>query len=178
MGFLVIHYKQNLKKKKLNIVWYTDTFNTKLFSKKNIQQPRKWLRNEQAHPMISNFIKNFFFSSRENAKTKRKRSRQVGEFMFNKKRACYIYGTKLWIKRPLSEATSIFLGANTDESVTLPTANLIKLFLGSLSLKCRISKSKSASSSNSDVSFLLFPVSIDFQKGSSSRRGLTNIRMQ
>lgn len=127
MGFLVIHYKQNLKKK-LNIVWYTNTFNTKLFSKKKIQQPRKWLRNEQVHPMISNFIKNFFFSSRENAKTKRKRSRQVGEFMFNKKRACYIYGTKLWIKRPLSEATSIFLGANTDESVTLPTANLIKLF--------------------------------------------------
>lgn len=33
MGFLVIHYKQNLKKK-LNIVWYTNTFNTKLFSKK------------------------------------------------------------------------------------------------------------------------------------------------
>lgn len=59
MGFLVIHYKQNLKKK-LNIVWYTNTFNTKLFSKKNIQQPRKWLRNEQVHPMISNFIKNFF----------------------------------------------------------------------------------------------------------------------
>lgn len=79
------------------------------------------------------FHQELFFSSRENAKTKRKRSRQVGEFMFNKKRACSIYGTKLWIKRPLSEATSIFLGANTDESVTLPTANLIKLFLGSLS---------------------------------------------
>lgn len=170
MGFLVIHYIQNLKKK-LNIVWYTNTFNTKLFSKTNIQQPRKWLRNEQVHPMISNFIKNFFFSSRENAKTKRKRSRQVGEFMFNNKRACYIYGTKLWIKRPLSEATSIFLGANTDESVTLPTANLIKLFLGSLSLKCRISKSKSASSSNSDVSFFIvssinwFPKRVFITKG-------------
>lgn len=113
----------------------------------------------------------FFCSSRENAKTKRKRSRQVGEFMFNKKRACYIYGTKLWIKRPLSEATSIFLGANTDESVTLPTANLIKLFLGSLSLKCRISKSKSASSSNSDVSFFIvssinwFPKRVFITKG-------------
>lgn len=177
MGFLVIHYIQNLKKKiEYSLVYKYIQY--QIFSKKNIQQPRKWLRNEQVHPMISNFIKNFFFSSRENAKTKRKRSRQVGEFMFNKKRACYIYGTKLWIKRPLSEATSIFLRANTDESVILPTANLIKLFLGSLSLKCRISKSKSASSSNSDVSFLLFPVSIDFQKGSSSRRGLTNIRMQ
>lgn len=113
----------------------------------------------------------FFCSSRENAKTKRKRSRQVGEFMFNKKRACYIYGTKLWIERPLSEATSIFLGANTDESVTLPTANLIKLFLGSLFLKCRISKSKSASSSNSDVSFFIvssinwFPKRVFITKG-------------
>lgn len=54
--------------------------------------------------------------------------------MFNKKRERAIYGTKLWIKRPLSEATSIFLEANTDESVTLPTANLIKLFFCSLSL--------------------------------------------
>lgn len=129
MGFLVIHYIQNLKKKiEYSLVYKYIQY--QIFSKKNIQQPRKWLRNEQVHPMISNFIKNFFFSSRENAKTKRKRSRQVGEFMFNKKRACYIYGTKLWIKRPLSEATSIFLGANTDESVTLPTANLIKLFFG------------------------------------------------
>lgn len=33
MGFLVIHYIQNLKKK-LNIVWYTNTFNTKFFKKK------------------------------------------------------------------------------------------------------------------------------------------------
>lgn len=169
MGFLVIHYIQNLKKKiEYSLVYKYIQYQT--FFKKNIQQPRKWLRNEQVHPMISNFIKNFF-SSRENAKTKRKRSRQVGEFMFNKKRACYIYGTKLWIKRPLSEATSIFLGANTDESVTLPTANLIKLFLGSLSLKCRISKSKSASSSNSDVSFFIvssinwFPKRVFITKG-------------
>lgn len=133
MGFLVIHYIQNLKKK-MNIVWYTNTFNTKLFSNKKYPTAEKMTKKRTSTSHDLQFHQELFFSSRENAKTKRKRSRQVGEFMFNKKRACYIYGTKLWIKRPLSEATSIFLGANTDESVTLPTANLIKLFLGSLSL--------------------------------------------
>lgn len=59
MGFLVIHYIQNLKKKiEYSLVY--KYIQHQIFSKKNIQQPRKWLRNEQVHPMISNFIKNFF----------------------------------------------------------------------------------------------------------------------
>lgn len=170
MGFLVIHYIQNFKKKiEYSLVYKNIQYQT--FFKKKYPTAEKMTKKRTSTSHDLQFHQELFFSSRENAKTKRKGSRQVGEFMFNKKRACYIYGTKLWIKRPLSEATSIFLGANTDESVTLPTANLIKLFLGSLSLKCRISKSKSASSSNSDVSFFIvssinwFPKRVFITKG-------------
>lgn len=133
MGFLVIHYIQNFSTKKIEYSLVYKYIQYQTFFKKKYPTAEKMTKKRTSTSHDLQFHQELFFSSRENAKTKRKRSRQVGEFMFNKKRACYIYGTKLWIKRPLSEATSIFLGANTDESVTLPTANLIKLFLGSLS---------------------------------------------
>lgn len=59
MGFLMIHYKQNLKKKKLNIVWYTNTFNTKLFKKK-MSNSREKKRTSTSHDL--QFHQELFFA--------------------------------------------------------------------------------------------------------------------
>lgn len=75
--------------------------------------------------------------------------------MFNKKRVCYIYGIKLWIKRLLSEVIFIFFGVNIDESVIFLIVNLIKFFLGFFFLKCCIFKLKLVLFLNFDVFFFI-----------------------